>query len=108
MTGEDAAPAEPPSSRKRAPRPRPRRSSGSRSTRTPSCAALEEHEELPPYEPARAPDGDPLMDHEPFAEDPEAAPPPHPADFAPAPEPEQRAPTRRIRLRRRRREALAS
>jgi hypothetical protein len=55
----------------------------------PELGPLEEHEELPPYEPARAPDGDPLMNHEPFVDDPEAALPPHPADIAPAPEPEQ-------------------
>ena len=58
----------------------------------PELGALEEHDELPPYEPARAPEGDPLMDHEPFVDDPEAGLPPHPADVAPepAPEPEQR------------------
>jgi hypothetical protein len=54
----------------------------------PELEALEEHDELPPYEPARAPDGDPLMDHQPFADDPDAALPPHPADVARTAEPE--------------------
>jgi hypothetical protein len=67
----------------------------------PELRALEEPEELTPYEPARAPDGDPLMDDEPFSGEtheagmpdpadaalaPEAAPPPpHPADPPPVP-----------------------
>jgi hypothetical protein len=51
--------------------------------------AVEEHEELPPYEPARAPGGDPLMEHEPFVDDPAAPLPPRADDIAPAePEPE--------------------
>ena len=46
----------------------------------PELEPLDEHEEQPPYEPARAPNGDPLMDDEPFAEEPHAATsPPAPA-----------------------------
>ena len=45
----------------------------------------EEHDALP-YEPARAPQGDPLMEDEPFAGEADAAPSRHPADRSPAPE----------------------
>jgi hypothetical protein len=68
----------------------------------PELRALDEHEELTPYEPARAPDGDPLMDDERLSGEPSdtaaspradlsaasesAAPPaPHPADPPPSP-----------------------
>jgi hypothetical protein len=52
----------------------------------------EEHDELP-YERPRAPQGDPLMEDEPFPGDADAPPPPHPADVSPATEPEpSRAP----------------
>jgi hypothetical protein len=57
----------------------------------PELRELEEPEEATPYEPARAPDGDPLMHDEPFsgstrdttAHEP---PPPEPADASPEPE----------------------
>jgi hypothetical protein len=54
----------------------------------PELRALEEPEELSPHEPARAPDGDPLMDDEPFSGERAEPAPPHPADLAPAPEAE--------------------
>ncbi len=50
---------------------------------------LEDHEELPPYEPVEhlaAPE--PAAGARPFDLEDEPAPPPHPADVAPAPEPE--------------------
>ena len=56
-------------------------------------AIEEEHDELP-YEPARAPEGDPLMEDEPFPSHTDAAPSRHPADVYPAPESEP-APTPR-------------
>jgi hypothetical protein len=52
----------------------------------PELRALEEPEELPPHEPARAPDGDPLMDDERFSGETHHPVPPDPADVAPAPE----------------------
>jgi hypothetical protein len=49
---------------------------------------LEGDEELPPYDHARAPDGDPLMEGHPFPpREAEPAPPPPPTDVSPAPEP---------------------
>src|SRR6201990_577169 len=54
----------------------------------PELEALEEDEDLPAYEPVRAPDGDPLVGHERFADEPESALPPHPADVAPEPAPD--------------------
>lgn len=54
----------------------------------PEPRALEEPEVLTPFEPARAPDGDPLMDDEPFSGETHEPTPPEPADVAPAPEPE--------------------
>jgi hypothetical protein len=87
VSGEEAAPAEP-ASEPEAALPPASAEQWERFHEDPELEALEDHDELPPNEPARAPDGDPLMDHEPFADDPGAAPPPHPADIAPAPEPE--------------------
>jgi len=54
----------------------------------PELGTSEEEDELSPYEPPRAPQGDPLMDDEPFSGDAHQALPPEPADLAPAPEPE--------------------
>jgi hypothetical protein len=54
----------------------------------PELRASEEPEELTPHEPARAPDGDPLMRDEPFSGETREAVPPEPADVAPAPEAE--------------------
>lgn len=54
----------------------------------PELHELEEHEELPPYEPAHAPDGDPVMGDEPFSGEPHAPVRPEPADLSPAPEAE--------------------
>jgi hypothetical protein len=53
----------------------------------PELRDIEEHDELDPYESARAAGGDPLMDEEPFAEH-EAEPVPRPADLAEPPEAE--------------------
>ena len=53
----------------------------------PELEALEEHDDLP-YEPARAPEGDPLMEDEPFAEEAGSAPAAPPIDVSPAPESE--------------------
>jgi len=53
----------------------------------PELRELEEPEQITPYEPARAPDGDPLMhDDEPFSGETHEPIPPDPADIAPAPE----------------------
>jgi hypothetical protein len=59
----------------------------------PELRDIEEHDELDPYEPARAAGGDPLMDDEPFTDD-EAEPTPRPADLAEPPkaEPDAAAP----------------
>jgi hypothetical protein len=54
----------------------------------PEMRALEEPDELTPYEPARAPDGDPLMDDEPLSGERHEAAPPEQADWAPEPEAE--------------------
>ena len=53
----------------------------------PELRALEE-EEPAPYEPPRAPDGDPLMDDEPVSGETHGAIPPDPVDLALAPESE--------------------
>ena len=53
-----------------------------------SPAVEEEHDELP-YEPARAPQGDPLMEDEPFPDHADAPPPPHHADASPGAESER-------------------
>jgi hypothetical protein len=58
----------------------------------PELRELEHPEELTPYEPARAPDGDPLMDDEPFSGKAHETLPPEPADIAPAPAPEAEPP----------------
>jgi hypothetical protein len=84
VTSEDAAPAEPATEPEAGHPPAP----AEEWERFQEDPALEEHEELPPYEPPRAPDGDPLMDHEPFVDDPDASLPPDPDDIAPAAEPE--------------------
>jgi hypothetical protein len=52
----------------------------------PELHALEEHEESGPYEPARAPDGDPLMNEEPLPVEGHENLSPHPADLGPTPE----------------------
>lgn len=52
----------------------------------PELRALEEPEEVTPYEPARAPDGDPLMDDERFPGETHEPVPPDPVDVALAPE----------------------
>jgi hypothetical protein len=83
-TGEDAAPAEPAVESEAAYPPAPAEQ-WEPFHEDPELEALEQHEELPPYEPSRAPDGDPLMDHEPFADEPDAALPSDPADTAPEP-----------------------
>jgi hypothetical protein len=57
-------------------------------TEDPELRALEAPEDLTPYEPARAPDGDPLMHDEPPSVETHGAVPPDPADVAPAPEAE--------------------
>jgi hypothetical protein len=54
----------------------------------PELRASEEDDELTPYEPPRAPDGDPLMHDKPFSGDTHHALPSEPADVAPAPEAE--------------------
>jgi hypothetical protein len=87
VSGEDAAPAEPAPESEAGYPPEPDEQ-WEPFHEDPELEALDEHDEVPPYEPARAPDGDPLMDDEPVAEDPHATLPPHPADIAPAPEPE--------------------
>jgi hypothetical protein len=51
----------------------------------PELRELEEPEELTPYEPARAPDGDPLMHDEPVSGDTRQTLSPDPADVAPEP-----------------------
>ncbi len=51
----------------------------------PEFRALEESDELTPHEPARAPEGDPLMHDEPFSGESHQTLPPDPADVAPAP-----------------------
>jgi hypothetical protein len=53
----------------------------------PELRALEEEDDVTPYEPARAPEGDPLMDDEPFSGDTHQALPSEPANTAPAPAP---------------------
>jgi hypothetical protein len=53
----------------------------------PELREIEEHDELDPYEPARAAGGDPLMDEEPFVED-EIEPRPRSADPAESPQAE--------------------
>jgi len=50
--------------------------------------ATEDHEELPPYEPAEPFEREPLSGHPLFEAEADTAPAPHPADVAPAPEPE--------------------
>jgi hypothetical protein len=52
----------------------------------PELRALEEDEELPPYEPARGPDADPLTDEDPFSGETAGTLPPHPADEEPVSE----------------------
>ena len=52
----------------------------------PELHALEEHEEPGPYEPARAPDGDPLMDEGPLPVERHEDLSPHPADLGPTPD----------------------
>jgi hypothetical protein len=54
----------------------------------PEQQALEEPDDLAPYEHPRAPDGDPLMHDEPLSGQTYETAPPEPADVAPAPEPE--------------------
>lgn len=54
----------------------------------PELRDLEEPEGLTPFEPARAPDGDPLMHDEPFSGGTTETAPPEPADHSSAPEPE--------------------
>ena len=51
----------------------------------PELRELEEPEDLRPHEPARAPDGDPLMHEEPFSGDTHEPVLPEPADIAPEP-----------------------
>lgn len=55
-------------------------------TEDPELRELEEPEEPTPYEPARAPDGDPLMHDEPFSGSTRETVAPEPADAAPEPE----------------------
>ena len=50
--------------------------------------ATEEHEALPPHESAEPLDREPVAGDPPFDAEADAAPPPHPADLAPAREPE--------------------
>jgi hypothetical protein len=52
-------------------------------TEDPELRALEEPEPLTPYEPARAPEGDPLMHDEPISSEPHETAPPEPTNFAP-------------------------
>ncbi len=54
-----------------------------RFTEDPELRALEEPDELPPYEPPHAPAGDPLLD-EPLSGERREPLPPEPADLAPA------------------------
>jgi hypothetical protein len=54
----------------------------------PELEALEHHEEMLPYDPAHAPDGDPLMGHEPFPDHGYDRSGPDAADYPPAPEAE--------------------
>jgi hypothetical protein len=54
----------------------------------PELHALEEHDELPPYESGRSSVGDPRMDEEPFAGEAHGVETPHPADASAPPEPE--------------------
>jgi hypothetical protein len=53
----------------------------------PELRAFEEDEGLPPYEPAHAPDGDPLMDDERLAGEAHSGVPAYAEDVRPAPEP---------------------
>jgi hypothetical protein len=53
----------------------------------PEFRALEEPDELAPHEPARAPEGDPLMHDDPFSGGSHETLPPDPADVAPSPAP---------------------
>jgi hypothetical protein len=83
LTGEDAAPAEPAAEPEAAYPPAPAEE-WERFHEDPALETLEEHEDLPPHAPAPAPDGEPLMDREPFVDDPDAPLPPHLDDIAPA------------------------
>ncbi len=54
----------------------------------PELHLMEEEEELPPHEPARPAHGDPLMDDEPYPDEPHGTVGGHPDDLAPVLEPE--------------------
>jgi len=54
----------------------------------PELRTIEEEPDQLPYQPAPAPEGDPLMEDEPFAGRADADAPPHPADVSPASESE--------------------
>jgi hypothetical protein len=87
VTGEETAPAAPATEPEAAYPPEPAEQWDT-SHEDPELEALEEDEELPAYAPVPAPDGDPLVDPEPFADERESALTPHPADVAPEPAPD--------------------
>jgi hypothetical protein len=87
VTGEETAPAAPATEPEAAYPPEPAEQWDT-SHEDPELEALEEDEDLPAYAPVPAPDGDPLVDHEPFADERESALTPHPADVAPEPAPD--------------------
>jgi hypothetical protein len=87
VTGEDLAPAEP-AVEPDAGNPPESAEQWEPFQEDPELQRLEEHEELPPHEPARAPGGDPLMENEPFAGETGEGLPPHPADLAAEPDPQ--------------------
>src|SRR5690349_13245213 len=81
-TGEDAAPAAVEPAEEHPPVPSDHEAAPSeeweRFEEDPELRALEEHDDLP-YEPARAPEGDPLMDDETFIDETAGAPTAPPA-----------------------------
>ncbi|MBV9804103.1 MAG: hypothetical protein JO130_12965 [Solirubrobacterales bacterium] len=99
LTGEEQAPIQP-SAEAQAEHPDAPSEQWEPFHEDPELQELEEPEEFPPYEPPRAPDGDPLMDDEAAYEEPhgvleqdpmqsapseaEPRPAPHPADPPPA------------------------
>src|SRR6516165_7367379 len=67
VTGEDVEPAEPAAAEPEAADSPATPEEREPFTEDPELTRLEEHEDLSPHQPAQAPDGDPLMEREPFA-----------------------------------------
>jgi hypothetical protein len=92
MTGEEIIPAEDlapaPAAEMEAEHPPAQSEAWEPFHEDPELHALEEHEEMAPYEPSRAPHGDPLMHDEPLSDEPFGAVSPPPADLSPVPEAE--------------------